>query len=292
MPAIRIGTCTWNYPSWEGLVYQSHDKAEYLVEYAQRFGAVEVDRWFWSLFEDPLKVRLPLERDAQTYRDAVPDTFRFGVKAPNSITLTHLYKKDRANKSEPLVENPHFLSRDLAIEFLHRIKPLHDVLGPVMFQFEYLNKQKMPSLAAFLEQFAAFANALPPGFTYALETRNKNYLSARFYETLLEHELCPVLVSGYWMPRISHLFEEHKHLLLQFPAIIFRLMGEDRSEIEKVTGKQWSKIVKPHDVELDEVARVLLELQRSNVQPFVFVNNHYEGSAPITIDRLMERLTA
>jgi uncharacterized protein YecE (DUF72 family) len=291
MAEIGIGTCTWNYPSWEGLVYQSHDKAEYLAEYAKRFNAVEIDRWFWSLFEDPMKVRLPLEKDAADYRTSVPDSFQFGVKAPNSVTLTHLYKKDRSSKTEPLQENPHFLSREVIIEFLNRIKPLHDVLGPVMFQFEYLNRAKIASATEFLERFGAFADNLPPGFTYALETRNKNYLNRAFYQFLLEQRLCPVLISGYWMPRISGLFAEHKELLLQFPVIVIRLMGEDRDDIEKVTDGQWNKIVRPHDVELDEIAAMLLTLRQAGVAPFVFVNNHYEGSAPITIDRLMERLS-
>jgi len=292
MAELRIGTCSWNYPSWEGLIYDSHDKAEYLAEYADSFNAVEIDRWFWSLFEDPMKARLPLEKDAATYRASVPNSFMFGVKAPNSVTLTHLYKKDRSSKTEPLRENPHFLSHDLMVEFLDRIKPLHDVLGLIMFQFEYLNKKKMPSSAEFSALFGAFADGLPAGLIYTVETRNKNYLDHSFYEFLLNHKLCPVLVSGYWMPRISSLFAEHKELLVQFPVIVIRLMGEDRGEIEKATGKQWDSIVKPHDVELDEVSEILLELRQADVVPFVFVNNHYEGSAPITIDRLMERLSA
>ena len=292
MADIRIGTCTWNYPSWEGLLYNTREKSEYLAEYAERFNAVEIDRWFWSLFEDPMKVRLPLEKDAAIYRSSVPDSFMFGVKAPNSVTLTHLYKKDRNSKTEPVEENPHFLSRDVMVEYLDRIRPLHDVLGPIMFQFEYLNKRKMPSVEEFLDRFGAFADDLPNRFTHALETRNRNYLSPAFYEFLLSHKLCPVLISGNWMPRISSLFAEHKELFLRFSAIVIRLMGEDRGEIERATGKQWNKIVKPHDVELDGVSEILVDLRRTDVRPFVFVNNHYEGSAPITIDRLMERLSA
>lgn len=287
-----MGTCSWNYPSWEGLIYSSHEKSEYLAEIAQRFNAVEIDRWFWSLFDDPLKVRLPLHKDAQTYRDAVPDAFRFGVKAPNSLTLTHLYKENREDKDEPIIENPHFLSHELMQAFLERIGPLHDVLGPVMFQFEYLNKKKMASADAFFRQFGAFADHLPPDITYALEIRNKNYLSRAFFEFLLACGLCPVLISGYWMPRISSIVHEYRDLLLQFPTVVLRLMGEDRGDIERMTNKQWNRLVKPHDQELDEIADILLELRRANVAPFVFVNNHYEGSAPITIDRLMERLTA
>ncbi len=292
MSEHRIGTCTWNYPSWEGLVYQTHDKTAYLAEYAKQYNAVEIDRWFWSLFDDPMKIRLPLPRDAAAYRASVPDDFQFGIKVPNSITLTHLYKKDRSSRSEPLQTNPHFLSNELMLDFLDRIEPLHDVMGPVMFQFEYLNKAKMPSAREFIARFSAFSDHLPEAFTYALETRNKNYLNEAWLEFLLEHGISPVLISGYWMPHIADFYAQYKHRLLQFPQVIIRLMGEERGEIEKTTGERWNTIVKPHDRELDDVATILLELQRSGVQPFVFVNNHYEGSAPITIDRLMERLNA
>jgi len=287
----RIGTCSWDYPSWEGLVYASHDKADYLAEYAARYDAVEVDRWFWSLFDDPMKVRLPLERDAAAYRAAVPNAFRFAVKAPNSVTLTHLYKKDRSAKDEPLVANPHVLSAELMREFLDRLRPLHDVLGPVMFQFEYLNRSKMPSPQAFLDRLATFVDALPSGFVYAAETRNKNFVSDAFYRALLEHDMLPVLISGYWMPRLADLVAEHADLLHQFPAVVIRLMGEDRGDIERVTGKTWNRIVKPHDIELDQVAEILRQFQGAGVRSFVFINNHYEGSAPLTIDRLLERLS-
>ena len=289
---LRIGTCSWNYPSWEGLVYHTHDRAEYLAEYAARYDSVEVDRWFWSLFEDPAKVRMPELGDVRNYRDAVPNTFRFGVKAPNSVTLTHLYKKDRSDHNELLRENPHFLSSKLFAEFVDRLQPMHEILGPIVFQFEYLNKSKMASASAFREQFAAFARHLPEGFLFALETRNKNYLTKAHFEWLLEVRMIPVLISGYWMPHPAALFEEHKMCLQQFPAVVIRLMGEDRGEIEKLTHKEWNRVVKPHDKELDEIAEMISELQTAGVRPFVFVNNHYEGSAPITIDKLLAKIAA
>src|SRR6056297_1251867 len=34
MPSLRIGTCSWKYPSWEGLVYSAPKDINYLEEYA------------------------------------------------------------------------------------------------------------------------------------------------------------------------------------------------------------------------------------------------------------------
>ncbi len=46
---LRIGTCSWKYPSWEGLVYSRSAGIDYLAEYARRYNTVEVDQWFWAL---------------------------------------------------------------------------------------------------------------------------------------------------------------------------------------------------------------------------------------------------
>jgi uncharacterized protein YecE (DUF72 family) len=93
---LRIGTCSWKYASWRGLVYSDAPDINYLQEYAKRYNTVEVDQWFWSLFGRDA-VRLPNPADTQAYRLSVPDDFRFSIKAPDSLTLTHLRKKDRSN---------------------------------------------------------------------------------------------------------------------------------------------------------------------------------------------------
>ena len=63
-------------------------------------------------------------------------------KVPNSITLIHYY---RTSESDPLVENPHFLSAEVFARFLDPLSPMKDRLGPLMFRFEYLNRKKMAS---------------------------------------------------------------------------------------------------------------------------------------------------
>ena len=62
MAELRIGTCSWKYPSWEGLVYSAAEGINYLEEYAQRYNTVEIDQWFWSLHR-PDGVRLPRVQD-------------------------------------------------------------------------------------------------------------------------------------------------------------------------------------------------------------------------------------
>ena len=141
MSKLIIGTCSWKYDSWKGIIYPQLEEINYLKEYSKHYSSVEVDQWFWSLFDI---VRLPEKRTVEEYKSSVRDDFKFIIKVPNSLTLTHYYSK---NKSEPLRKNPYFMSADLIEEFLHTMKPIKNQIASLIFQFEYLNKEKMPSLS-------------------------------------------------------------------------------------------------------------------------------------------------
>jgi len=284
MAELRIGTCSWKFPSWHGLVYSAPKGINYLQEYATHYNTVEIDQWFWSLFGDTVK--LPDPQDVQAYRDSVPDDFRFTVKAPNSITLSHLHSA----KGKPLVANPHFLSPSLCGTFLARLDPLRDLLGPVMFQFEYLNKQKMPSQDQFQALFQRFVEQLPTSYQYGVEIRNQNYLNASYFQFLLRNKLVPVLLQGYWMPPVEGIFERWGAELARHQAVVIRLHGPNRQEMEEETGSQWDQIIVPRDRELGAVVSMSQRLVAEKVDVYLNVNNHYEGSAPITIERIRQIL--
>jgi len=286
MAQLRIGTCSWKYPSWNGLVYSAQKGINYLEEYANRYKTVEVDQWFWSLFQGS-RVKLPSRMDVETYSASVPDDFRFTVKAPNSLTLTHYYKK---SKTEPLEINPHFLSSDLLFEFLALLEPMKALLGPIIFQFEYLNKQKMVSQALFMERLDTFVAKLPRSYDFAIELRNNAYLNNRYFEFLNEHRISPVFLQGYWMPKVTEVFQRFRSSILKQQRAVIRLHGPDRGDIEKKTKKVWDKIVEQKDDELAAVAEMIRDLRNADLEVYLNVNNHYEGSAPITIDRIEKML--
>jgi len=291
-PFLRIGTCSWKYDSWKGLVYdegKAYRPDDYLKDYARAFTTVEVDRWFWSLF--PGSVRLPEPAVVKRYAAAVPDDFSFTVKAPNALTLTHFYAKEKGGGGEFAGKpNALFLNRDLLVQFLERIAPLGRKLGPIMFQFEYLNKQKMPSKEAFLEKFGEFIATAPEGYQYALESRNPNYLSPALFKELENRGAGYVYLDGYYMPPIGQVFERFKPATAPFSVI--RLHGGDRGEIEIETGEIWDRIVTPKPEALRSAARIAIENIRKKIVTYVNVNNHFEGSAPLTVERFLEALAA
>ena len=282
MAELRIGTCSWKYPSWQGLVYSVSEGINFLEEYAQRYQTVEIDQWFWSLFEGH-PPKLPRRKDAVDYRQSVSKDFNFSIKVPNSITLTHYYKK---RKTGTLIPNPHFLSPDLWREFIAHIDPLKDCLGPLILQFEYLNKEKMKSQSEFHAWLGKFFNEIVPINNLAVETRNPRYLNSGFFDFLEQYQVSPVLMQGYWMPSIVEVYRKWRPKIISHKTVVVRLHGANRTDIEKRTGKRWDKIVAPMDNELGDIANLVSDLVDNGVNVFLNVNNHYEGSAPLTIERL------
>ncbi len=287
-PWLRLGTCSWKYDTWKGLIYdagKSYRPDDYLADYARYFNTVEIDQWFWSLF--PGGVRLPETAVAKRYAASVPDDFVFTVKAPNAVTLTHYYDRESSGpvRGQP---NPYFLDGTFWREFLDRIEPLRPKLGPIMFQFEYLNRQKMPSKEAFFERFGNFIARAPEGYQYAVEIRNPNYLAPAFFDFLAKHKLGFVYLEGYYMPRIGDLLDRFQPVTAPFSVI--RLHGGDRADIEAETGGIWNAVISPKPDRIEDAVRIVRHNRRSKVLTYLNLNNHFEGSAPLTAERFLKRL--
>jgi uncharacterized protein YecE (DUF72 family) len=282
---IRIGTCSWKYDSWKGIIYPDVSKFNYLQEYSGHFNTVEIDQWFWSLHAVD-KVTLPLKKTVKEYNESVPDDFRFTVKIPNSLTLTHFYKK---KKTDTLIANPHFLNAGLFNSFLDSLKSMHSKIGVLMFQFEYLNKEKMGNQMQFIEMFESFLEKTDVECELGIEIRNPNYLNKNFFEFLSRNNLSMVFLQGYYMPPVWEVFNNHKDLIKD--TVVLRLHGPDRKGIEEKTGNIWNSIVENRDEELEKISGIIGFLESKKVDTYVNVNNHFEGSAPLTIKKLKEKLT-
>lgn len=281
---VRIGTCSWKYPSWKGILYSKAVGSNYLSEYSRHYNTVEIDQWFWSLFPNN-KVVLPKPKVVMEYVSSVPKDFQFSVKIPNAISLTHHYSQ---HKNLPLIENPFFLSNELFDEFYHLLHPMKEYLAAFIFQFEYLNKKKMPSQKVFQERFSKFIKKCPSGMNYCVEIRNPNYLNENYFVFLKSANLSHVFLQGYYMPTIFDLYERYHDFIEKFTVV--RLMGRDRKAIEEKSQGNWNQIWEPKDKELDRLSIMMHDLMIKNVRLFINVNNHYEGSAPLTIERLNNRL--
>jgi uncharacterized protein YecE (DUF72 family) len=272
---LRVGTCSWKYPSWKGLVYSTAEGIDYLSEYAARYDTVEVDQWFWAP---------PEPETAAQYASATPDGFRFTVKLPNALSLTHFYRKKGETVLRP---NPEFLSPGLFQDVLSRLEPLAPKIGMLMLQFEYLNSQKMASQGELLRRIGSFIQSVPRSLPIAIEPRNPYWIDRRYFDFLAGNGLSHVFLEGYYMPSLFDAWRRYGSLVRD--SVVVRLHGPDREGMEKQTGKQWDRIVAPKDEDLARLVRMIQDMRDRGLTIYLNINNHYEGSAPLTIERLRER---
>lgn len=305
MAQLRIGSCSFSYPSWAGLVYSAPRGINYLAEYAQRYNTVEVDQWFWSLFP-PHPPKLPDPATVQSYAASVGPEFRFTIKAPNSLTLSHNSEKQSRGDGSP---NPNFLSPELYHRFLDSIEPLLPLTGAIILQFEYLNKQKMPNAAAFFERLGAFLAQAQRPAPITIELRNPNYYGPQFVEFCAGHRVGPALCQGYYLPDLVQAVgtmglppadsagphgpaapADAAAAPLNGPAgplpVVLRLIGPDRAAMDRSSGKRWDRIIVARDADLKRIVSFSQATINRGHDVYLNVNNHYEGSAPLTIEKI------
>jgi uncharacterized protein YecE (DUF72 family) len=286
---LYIGSASWKYPSWEGLIYPEHlsgDTDAYLKYYAEYYNMVEIDQYFWSLFP-PEYAKMPDREEIEHYVSQVPDYFRFTVKAPNSLTLTHFYKRQSPKYREYAgEENPYgFLNLDLWNQFIRNLEPMHGQIGSIILQFSYLNKSMMSGVSEFLDKLGSFLAEADMPVSLAVESRNPNYLGRKYFEFLKEWDIPHVYLSGYYMPPVRDIYRKYGNT---GPFSMFRLHGEDRKGMDKKTGKEWNEIVRDQRDELSELADIVQDEIRLERDVYFSINNHYEGSTPISIQRFLE----
>ena len=270
---VNIGTCSWNYSSWLNLVYSKTEKtaAEYLRQYSAKYRTVEIDSWFY---------KIPDRKEVLAYKDAVDSGFRFTCKVTNSVTLTH-----KRNKNRDI--NKDFLSIEFFQRYLDAVEPIIDQIDGIMFEFEYLNRTKISGLEEFLNAMEDFFSKTPSGLPLAVETRNQNYLKPAYFELLNAHQVMHVFSEKQYMPPIYSVYGEFQDYIKD--ATIIRLLGGDRKEIEEKTKQNWNEIAMPKDG-LKQVIGMINYMKNHGLKVTVNVNNHYEGSAPKTISRIMKNL--
>ena len=83
---------------------------------------------------------------------------------------------------------------------------------------------------------------------------------------------------------LTEIYNKFKSNINYTPVI--RLHGPDRSNIEIKSGGIWNRILEPKDDEISRITKIIEEINSKNLDIYVNVNNHYEGSAPLTIEKI------
>jgi uncharacterized protein YecE (DUF72 family) len=213
---------------------------------------------------------------------STPKDFKFTIKCPNAITMPF----HRGKKGEVLEVNTKFLNTDFFLKFVDSVSALVSKIGLFIFQFEYLNKEKVPSKNSFFDKLGNFLEELPKDLSYAIELRNPKWVDDSFFNLIALSKSTPVLLQGYWMEDVVETIDKYKSKIGD--TICLRLHGEDREGMEEKTGEDWSKIIRNKDEEIEKIAGTIKYLYENGKKIFININNHYEGSAPLTIEKMLK----
>jgi uncharacterized protein YecE (DUF72 family) len=294
-PRLYLGTSSWAFPGWQGLVYDRAATASQLARdglaaYAQHplLRTVGLDRTFYA----PIAAA-----DFATYAAAVPDDFRFLVKAHAWCTRLYVSRPGQgaARGGE---RNAFFLDPGYATE--HVVGPCVEGLGgkagPLLFQFSPHDVEALGGPGRFSERLHAFLVALPRGPLYAVELRNTALLTPA-YQAALRRAAAAV--------GVCHCFNVHPSMpsiqaqrrmtpSADAPALVVRWMLHpgQRYEAAKTRYEPFDRIVDDDPGSRQAIAALCLEAAAAGRPAWVIANNKAEGSAPLTVCRLAECIVA
>ncbi|MBP0596022.1 DUF72 domain-containing protein [Paraburkholderia sp. LEh10] len=293
-PQVHLGTSTWSFPGWKGIVYgDDYSNSKLSRNGLTAYGAhpllrtVSIDRSFYT----PLTLT-----DYLRYAQQVPDHFRFIVKAPALVTDATV----RAERGEPVSENPCFLNAQLAIgEF---VRPCLDGLGAkagaLVFQFSPLPDQMLAQPAIFVERLTEFLSALPPleGDTcYAVEIRDACLLTPRLIRALKATGVRYCVGIHARMPDPSRQAAALAMLdeAPSGPLIVrWSLHGGFRYEQAKAKYEPFDKLVDEDPDTRIALAELAARYAIAGQPVLIAANNKAEGSAPLTCVKLAAEIAA
>jgi uncharacterized protein YecE (DUF72 family) len=281
MPAgLRLGTSSWAFAGWRGLVYGDGAKEKQLSRYGLAaysshplLGTVGVDRTFYS----PIPAATFAEYAAQ-----VPAGFRFLVKAFRDL-LSPWVRGQRGG-------NPRYLHVDTAVErvIAPAVEGLADRLGPLLFQLPPQGKGVTRRPAEFAERLGGFLAALPRGVDYAVELRDEELLTDDYAAALTAASVRHCYCVHPTMPSIK------RQVAVVPPggSVTVRWMLQPGNEYDEAKERYapFDRLVASDPVRRAEIAELCDESLLQGVPVTVVINNKAEGSAPMSVIELAREL--
>ena len=242
---LRLGTQGFAFDDWVGPFYPpGTPMGAYLEAYAQHFSTVEIN----STFYGP-----PRPTVVEGWAARTPKDFRFCAKFPRSIT--HDHKLEGADEEARL--------------FVETMQTLEEKLAVLTLQFAF---DFTPDLRARLE---SFLRRLPAGPRYAVEVRNRAWLTRDLTDMLAQNGAALVLQDLYYMPKMDW---------TTAGFTVIRWLGR-RSDIEHFDRLQIDRA--PELTRWAERVRAFLD---AGIDVYGYFNNHYAGHSPGSVRQFEEIL--
>lgn len=291
---VCLGTSSWRYQGWCGLLY---DEERYLwgthfskqrfsdhclEEYAKTFRSVCVDATYYAL---------PRKRFLEGIFSQVPDDFVFSFKVPDEITIRTFPKTDgfgeRAGKANDFYLSPGVME----MGFLRRLEPYHARVGTLIFEFSHFHPGEYEQGRDFVEDLDRFFSRLPTGWRYAVEIRNGNWLHPEYFSMLSSHDVAHVYNQWTRMPPVLDQMALHPPEANPFVVARFLLTPGRSHERAREQFEPFHQL-REIDLGAREALGRLLAYQMGRSEKaspgFLYVGNELEGNALHTISDLLD----
>ena len=176
MARFRFGCSGWDYQEWIGPFYRSGSESK-LRAYSRVFDTAEINSTFY---------RAPDPGMVLGWARFTPEDFVFAAKVPQTVTHDRLL--DVAKGAD----------KDL-LAFCELMRPLLDAgkLGPLLLQLPPRLRFVGPAIHRFLD-------ILPRDFTFALEPRNKSWMTMEAFDLLRSTGVAYTIVDEPLLPPDLH----------------------------------------------------------------------------------------
>lgn len=294
---LRLGTSSWSYPGWEGIVwgrnYSDSKLSRYgLSAYSKHplFRCVGIDRGFYK----PLSIS-----EFSAYAAQVPDDFRFVVKAPSFVTDALL--RDEGGRGR-LVNN-NFLDPDITVrDFIEpALEGLGNKLGALVFQISPLPYAWLQEIFVVIERLHLLLKSIPdlknkaPDGVVAVEVRDPQWLIPEFVAALRETHATYCMGLHAKMPRIA---EQLPILRALWPGpLVCRwnlnpLHGAYGYEEAERQYAPYDRMQDPDIETRNALARVIAGTVGAGQNAYVTLSNQAEGCSPLSIVELAKTVRA
>ncbi len=291
---VFVGTSSWKYRGWSGMLYdesryvwrgkfsESRFSEACLSEYAEVFKTVCVDAAYY---------KFPDHRYLAGMVKAVPADFQFGFKVTDEITIKKFTNLPRfgLRAGKP---NENFLNADLfARAFLKPCEPFKKNVGLLIFEFSRFYPSDYQHGRDFVADLDRFLGQLTPGWPYGVELRNKQFLRPEYFAVLERHGVAHVFNSWAGMPPVNEqLALGGSRTQPNLCAARFLLKPGRKYEESVKLFEPYDQVKEPNPDARAAGAALIKEGLQTGPQrkTFIFVNNRLEGNALETIAAMVE----
>jgi len=291
---VFIGTSSWKYEGWFGQLYtpsryeyrgkvaKTRFERDCLSEYAEVFKTVCVDAAYYTF---------PSEKYLEGLVSHVPPDFQFGFKVTDEITVKKFPNLPRFGHRAG-TPNTNFLNADLfTTAFLNPCERIRENVGLLMFEFSRFYQTDYEHGKEFVTVLDEFLGKLPKGWPYAIELRNKHWLTPEYFACLARNGTTHVFNSWDAMPTVSEQMALAGSRTNPERVAARFLLKPGRKYDEAVKTFQPYDQVKEKNDEARGAGKALVAEGKevgSKRKTFIYVNNRLEGNALGTIEAMVE----